>query len=168
MHYWTVDGEISLRDLGAEAGLLERSGRHIDRNALRAVCERIPPGRWTTYAAVAEAIGVPGAAQSVAGVIATDPSITNAQRVLRSTGRISPGWSATDGGGPDTARKLLEQEGLSFDANDVADPTHRWEPTVAPKAALAANSEPKVGGGVPDPVVTGTAAATPPEGSSAG
>jgi alkylated DNA nucleotide flippase Atl1 len=130
MHYWTLNGEISLRDLGAEAGLLDGSSAasHVDRVALRALCSAIPAGRWTTYGDLATAIGVPGAAQAVAGVIATDDQIENAQRVLRSTGRISPGWKAEDGAGPESARALLEQEGLSFDESGAADPDKRWSP----------------------------------------
>jgi len=128
MHYWTIDGEISLRDLAAEAGVLERSARHIDRDALRAVCEVIPAGQWTTYGDVAQAIGVPGAAQSVAGVIANDPSMPNAHRVLRSTGHVSPGWSATDGGGPEVAHQRLEDEGLKFEATGAAPPERRFKP----------------------------------------
>lgn len=130
MHYWTVDGEISLRDLGAEAGVLKRSGRQVDRDALRAACAAIPAAHWTTYGDLARAIGVAGAAQSVAGVIASDDSIPNAHRVLRSTRQISPGWSATDGGGPEVARKRLDDEGLGFDASDAADPSRRWDPSV--------------------------------------
>ena len=137
MRYWTVDGEISLRDLGAEAGVLERSARLIDRDKLRDVCAAIPPGYWTTYGDVAEAIGVPGAAQSVAGVIATDDSVPNAHRVLRSTGRISPGWSTTDGGGPEVARSRLESEGLGFDQGDAAAPDRRWQ---IPASALKSES----------------------------
>jgi hypothetical protein len=81
MLYWTVDGEVSLRDLGQEVGVLERSGRRIDRDALRSVCQTIPSGRWTTYGEVAAAIGVPGAAQSVAGILATDWSVPNPHRI---------------------------------------------------------------------------------------
>src|SRR5207253_6009411 len=103
MHYWTVDGEISLKDLGKEAGLLESTSRHIDRARLRKACEEIPSGRWTAYGDLAAAIGVAGAAQSVAGVIATDPSIPNAHRVLPASGRISPGCTASHGGGPEVA-----------------------------------------------------------------
>jgi len=72
MHYWTIDGDVSLRDLGATVGVLERAGRHIDREALRSLCDAIPAGHWTTYGDVAQATGVPVAAQSVAGVLATD------------------------------------------------------------------------------------------------
>lgn len=132
MHYWTVDGEISLRDLGAEVGVLERAARRVDRAALRRACEAIPTGRWTTYGDLAEAIGVPGAAQSVAGVIASDESMANAHRVLRSSGRISPGWGTADGAGPEVARQRLEEEGLSFGDGDVADPSRRWEAAPMP------------------------------------
>ena len=141
MHYWTVDGEISLRDLGADAGILERSARHIDRDALRAVCGAIPAGRWTTYGDLAEAIGVAGAAQSVAGVIATDDSMPNAHRVLRSDGRVSPGWSATEGGGPEVALERLRGEGMTFGDNGAADPTRRWAPALqSPSTRPAAPS----------------------------
>jgi alkylated DNA nucleotide flippase Atl1 len=132
MHYWTVDGDVSLRDLGAEVGVLERSGRHIDRDALRSLCDAIPPGQWTTYGDVADAIGVPGAAQSVAGLLATDWSIPNPHRVLRSNGQISPGWRSGDGGGPEVCRERLEREGLTFGVNDAADPARRWQPGSAP------------------------------------
>ena len=129
MHYWTVDGEISLRDLAAETGILERSGRHINRNALKQLCASIPSGRWTTYGDLAAAIGVRGAAQSVAGVIATDPEIQNAHRVLRSNRRISPGFATTEGtGGPEVARRRLEREGVTFDDMGTADPAAYWNP----------------------------------------
>lgn len=111
---------------GRRSGRLDRSSRHIDRNALRSLCATIPAGTWTTYGDVAGAIGVPDAAQSVAGVLATDHSIPNAHRVLRSTGRISPGFTTADGGRPDIARSRLEEEGVPFGANGAADPGCRW------------------------------------------
>jgi alkylated DNA nucleotide flippase Atl1 len=135
MLYWTIDGEVSLRDLGREVGILERSGRRIDRDALREVCAAIPAGRWTTYGDVAEAIGVPGAAQSVAGLLAADASIPNLHRVLRSGGHISPGWKSGDGGGPEVCRALLEGEGLTFGDSDAADHSRRWRPPPAGAAA---------------------------------
>jgi alkylated DNA nucleotide flippase Atl1 len=136
MLYWTVDGEVSLRDLGREVGVLERSGRRIDRQALRDLCAAIPSGRWTTYGDVAMAIGVPGAAQSVAGILAADWSIPNPHRVLRSSGQISPGWRSSEGAGPDACRALLEAEGLTFGDNDAADPSRRWSPLATAAAAV--------------------------------
>jgi alkylated DNA nucleotide flippase Atl1 len=136
MIYWTVDGQVALRDLGREVGVLERSGRRIDREALRNLCDAIPPGYWTTYGDVATAIGVPGAAQSVAGILATDWSIPNPHRVLRSSGHISPGWRSGDGGGPEACRDLLEKEGLTFGDSDAADPARRWRPPLAGSSAM--------------------------------
>jgi alkylated DNA nucleotide flippase Atl1 len=127
MHYWTVDGHTSLRDLGAEAGVLERTGRSINRERLYAVCADIPAGNWISYKDLAQAIGVPGAQQSVAGVVASDPHVPNAHRVLRQNGRISPSFITHDGsGGPEVARQRLEQEGVSFGQGDAADPGCRW------------------------------------------
>jgi alkylated DNA nucleotide flippase Atl1 len=135
--YWTVDGEVSLKDLAAESGVLERTGRSIDRDALRELLAAIPTGRWTTYGALATAIGVPGAAQSVAGVIAGDDRVQNAHRVLRAGGKVSPQWLASDGGGPEVARKRLENEGIEFGPGETAEPSKHWEPQ-----ASAAASEP--------------------------
>jgi len=143
--YWTIDGETSLRDLAAETGILEGSGRHIDREALKKVCASIPRGRWTTYGDLAAAIGAPGAAQSVAGILASDPTVENAHRVLRSGGRISPGWTTTDGSrGPEYARMLLEGEGVSFDEGGVADDNAYWKPPGVDQITA-------VDGGEPDP-----------------
>ena len=129
-HYWTVDGERSLRDIAGEAGIFELgAGRTIDRQKLHEVCASIPLGTWTTYGDVADAIGVPGAAQSVANLISTDDLVQNAHRVLRATGRISPGWTATAGGGPEVARAKLDAEGVSFDGSERADSARRWKPS---------------------------------------
>jgi alkylated DNA nucleotide flippase Atl1 len=138
MLYWTVDGETSLRDLAADAGILQAGGpgRRIDRDALRRMCAAIPRGRWTTYGDLAAAIGVPGAAQSVAGVIATDPAIPNAHRVLRSTGQVSPRWIGEEGG-PEFARERLADEGVGFGDGDIAPPALRWVPTPLDPAGTA-------------------------------
>jgi len=132
MIYWTTDGEQTLRDLAAQHGLLDRRpNRRIDKNALRQLCSEIPAGRWTTYGDVATGIGLPGAAQSVAGVITTDPAVQNAHRVLRANGQISPRWVNAAGDGSSHARKLLESEGVTFDEAGLADPALRWPPAAA-------------------------------------
>jgi alkylated DNA nucleotide flippase Atl1 len=128
MIYWTTDGEQTLRELAAQYGLLDAANRRIDKTALKEVCSAIPAGRWTTYGDLAAAIGVPGAAQSVASVIATDPDVENAHRVLRANGQISPGWTNALGKGPAHARAMLEAEGFTFDAGDVANADRRWDP----------------------------------------
>lgn len=129
MIYWTADGEQTLRELAADYGLLEAANRRIDKTALKELCARIPRGRWTTYGDIASAIGVPGAAQSVAGVIATDPDVQNAHRVLRANGQISPGWRSTAGDGPAHAQARLEAEGVKLDQGGAASLSQRWEPS---------------------------------------
>ena len=130
MLYWTTDGTKTLRDLAAEHGLLDGSSRRVDKEALKRVCAAIPYGRWTTYGDIATAIGVAGAAQSVSGVIATDPGVANAHRVLRASGQVSPGWVSDAGEGPEHARAMLEAEGVTFDAAGVAGAAMRWMPEV--------------------------------------
>ena len=130
MLYWTTDGTKTLRDLAAEHGLLDGSSRRVDKEALKRVCAAIPYGRWTTYGDIAAAIGVAGAAQSVSGVIATDPGVANAHRVLRASGQVSPGWVSDAGEGPEHARAMLEAEGVTFDAAGVAGAAMRWTPEV--------------------------------------
>ena len=124
MLYWTTDGTKTLRDLAAEHGLLDGSSRRVDKEALKRVCAAIPYGRWTTYGDIAAAIGVAGAAQSVSGVIATDPGVKR-PRVLRASGQVSPGWVSDAGEGPEHARARLEAEGVTFDAAGVAGATCR-------------------------------------------
>ena len=135
MIYWTTDGEQTLRDLAAERGLLDGSSRRVDKDALRQLCSTIPHGRWTTYGDIAAAIGVPGAAQSVAGVIATEAGVKNAHRVLRATGQVSPGWVSSEGEGPEHARAMLEAEGVTFDDAGVADASRRWTPDLGSTTA---------------------------------
>ncbi len=128
MLHWTVDGRITLQELGREIGVLEGAHRSVDRGLLRQFCAAIPAGKWTTYGDLAEAVGVPGAAQSIASVIASDAKVENAHRVLRAKGEISPGWTASDGGGPDAALARLAEEGVSFDESGRAAAAAHWTP----------------------------------------
>lgn len=131
MFYWTVDGTTTLRDLAQDAGLEQGDGatRPIDRQLLRRYCEAIPSGRWTTYGDLATAIGVPGAALALGTVIANDPQIPNAHRVLRSKGTISPHWENADGG-PEVARQRLIDEGVEFTSGGRASTKQRWAPVL--------------------------------------
>jgi alkylated DNA nucleotide flippase Atl1 len=100
----------------------------VDRAALRRACALIPAGRWTSYGDLADALGAPGHARQVARLLARGGGIPNAHRVLRSTGRVAAGFRTGDCGGPEVARRLLEREGLRFDAGGAADPARRWVP----------------------------------------
>lgn len=97
--------------------------------ALRAVCGTIPPGWWASYGDVAEAAGHPGGARWAARLLAAG-GVPNAHRVIRASGRVSEGYRAAGGRGPDDARERLTAEGLTFGRDGSADSTRRWVPRV--------------------------------------
>lgn len=107
--------------------------------AIRAVCAAIPHGRWTTYGDVADMAGLPGRARLVGRVAAREAGVRNAHRVLRAGGRVSEGFATADGGGPETARRLLAAEGVTFDRSGAADPARRWVPRTPPGSPIAAD-----------------------------
>ena len=72
---------------------------------------RIPPGRITSYHALAQALGLPRSARAVGGAVASNPIsyLIPCHRVIRRTGRISNyEW------GPDRKRVMLGWEAARF------------------------------------------------------
>lgn len=97
-------------------------------DAVYAVVARIPRGRVMTYAAVAAAAGVPGAARAVGNALNRNRDFARVpcHRVVR-TDRTAGGYV----GGIAAKRALLAAEGVHFDsdgrvaaANVVPGPTH--------------------------------------------
>jgi methylated-DNA-[protein]-cysteine S-methyltransferase len=86
------------------------------------VCRKIPRGRVMTYGGLAAALGAPGAARAVGNAMALNPFalIIPCHRVIRSGG----GLGGFGGGGPAMKRRLLEQEGVVFDAQGRVLPEH--------------------------------------------
>ena len=77
---------------------------------------RIPPGRVTSYRALAQALGLPRSARAVGGAVAANPIsyLIPCHRVIRGTGRISNyEW------GPARKRVMLGWEAARFGPNDA-------------------------------------------------
>jgi methylated-DNA-[protein]-cysteine S-methyltransferase len=77
-------------------------------------CREIPRGRVVTYGGLAAALGAPRAARAVGNAMASNPFalIIPCHRVIRSGG----GLGGFGGNGPTMKRRLLEREGVVFDA----------------------------------------------------
>lgn len=81
-----------------------------------AVVRRIPKGWVATYGQVAAMAGLPGRARLVGYVLGhLDPAITIPwHRVVNAKGEVS--YDLSRNGGDALQRRLLEQEGVEFDA----------------------------------------------------
>jgi methylated-DNA-protein-cysteine methyltransferase related protein len=84
--------------------------------------KRIPYGRVTTYGQIALLVGAPGAARVVGYALHALREGTDVpwQRVINREGRLSLRKLGEAG---ELQRKLLEQEGVTFDAKETID----WE-----------------------------------------
>jgi len=92
---------------------------HRSWDRIYAVVDRIPPGRVATYGQVAEVAGLPGQARQVGWALHALRSSTRVpwQRVVNVRGRLSVRAS----GHEREQRRLLEREGVRFDANGRID-----------------------------------------------
>lgn len=77
------------------------------------IVARIPPGRATTYGAIARALGNPRAAREVGWALSSVPegSQLPCHRVVDREGRLSGGWAF---GHPEIMAGRLEDEGVPF------------------------------------------------------
>jgi methylated-DNA-protein-cysteine methyltransferase-like protein len=74
------------------------------------IVRRIPPGRVTTYGAIARALGAPRAARTVGWALSACPDDIPWHRVVNAQGKIS--WRPS--GGYALQRTLLRREGVRF------------------------------------------------------
>ena len=94
-------------------------GHGFDWATAHEILEQIPPGKWTTYNSLAEAVGTH--AQPMAAHLTTCKLCANAYRVLTWDGRIADGFGWPDPHDHRDPKAVLESEGVSFDSG-VADP----------------------------------------------
>lgn len=123
-------GEIArLLDIFLEGNEVDFSAAALDLDGMKGfarrtltACREIPRGRVVTYGCLAAALGAPGAARAVGNAMASNPFalIIPCHRVIRSGG----GLGGFGGGGPAMKRRLLEQEGVVFDAQGRVLPEH--------------------------------------------
>ena len=95
-----------------------------------AVVVQIPPGKVTTYGTIAAHLGNRRAARMVGWAMHSCPDHVSehAHRVVNRYGELSGGWSW---GHPDIMRGLLEDEGVTFEAEYQVDlGKHMWVPPV--------------------------------------
>ncbi|MGI9254481.1 MAG: MGMT family protein [Thermomicrobiales bacterium] len=92
-----------------------------------AIVARIPPGRVTTYGAIARALGSPRASRIVGGALArVDDDALPCHRVVDRNGMLSGGWAF---GHPEVMRAQLFHEGVPFLAeNQVNLAACFWDP----------------------------------------
>lgn len=100
-------------------------------NQVFEVVKLIPPGRVTSYGAIATYLGSPGASRMVGWAMNTShhsPEFIPAHRVVNRNGLLT-GKHHFDS--PNTMRELLENEGLLFDEDDqILNFQERfWDPT---------------------------------------
>jgi len=96
------------------------------------VVSRIPRGRVATYGQIARIAGIPRQARLVGYALHALPAGTRVpwQRVVNAQGGIS-----TPGGHDSVQRKLLEREGIRFDARGRIDlDSFLWQPRRSPAA----------------------------------
>ena len=99
---------------------------------IHAVVSRIPKGRIATYGQVAQIAGIPRQARLVGYALHALPAKTRVpwHRVVNAQGAIStPPRSAVK------QRRLLESEGVKFDARDrISLDSFQWTPRTARRA----------------------------------
>lgn len=91
-----------------------------------AVTRKIPPGKVTSYGAIARAIGTAKSARMVGYALGHSPDGAPAHRVLNRNGVLTGKHHFP---GTDLMQQLLENEGLTVIHNQVQDfVEHFWEP----------------------------------------
>ena len=105
----------------------KREPTQFERRVYAALGE-VPPGRVTTYGALARRIGT-GSARAVGQALRRNPFAPEVpcHRVIASDGKIGGYAGKTDGEKLDRKRRLLAAEGVEFDEQGrLLDPSLLW------------------------------------------
>ena len=92
------------------------------------VAKLIPPGRWTSYGAIAQYLGAKGSARMVGWAMNSAHNLKDipAHRVLNRNGRLT---GKMHFGHPDRMRQLLEKEGIKVVNDQVVEAEKTfWDP----------------------------------------
>jgi len=94
--FWRVPDGRKLRDVRAAYKGQEpkKAAPTIDWSALHTMLEALPPGHWTTYGSLADAVGT--AAEPLGAHLATCQQCTNAHRVLKGHGTVAANFRWRD------------------------------------------------------------------------
>lgn len=93
-----------------------------------ALVRACPAGRVTTYGWIGSALGVPRGARAIGWIMNESPRWVSvpAQRVISTKGELTGSWAFGQRG---RMRKLLEDEGITFDDNGRVDmKRYGWDP----------------------------------------
>ena len=112
-HRFMPQTQSAFRATGRDAAAKPGSGRPTFFTRVFGVVSRIPPGRVTTYGAIARALGTPRASRSVGWALSLAPgeNALPCHRVVDRNGFLSGGWHW---GHPDVMAGLLGDEGVPF------------------------------------------------------
>jgi methylated-DNA-[protein]-cysteine S-methyltransferase len=110
-----------------EDGVVRRASLPDYVEAVRALVSLLPPGRVTTYKALAGVLGVSPRLVGRALALNPDPIVYPCHRVVRSDGSLG-GYSL----GAGFKRRLLELEGVRFDGERIARDSILGDPLADP------------------------------------
>lgn len=92
------------------------------------IVAQIPRGKVATYGQIAALLGMPRGARVVGWAMQATPEylLLPCHRVVSKTGKLAPEYAF---GGQEVQRQLLEEEGVTFKANDcIQMEQHLWKP----------------------------------------
>jgi alkylated DNA nucleotide flippase Atl1 len=109
--FWSLPDGRRLRDIRAAytSEDREKAAPGFDWSALHAILEAVPPGHWTTYGSLADAVGT--AVEPLGAHLATCQQCTNAHRVLKGRGTVARNFRWRDPGDDRDPIEMLRAEG---------------------------------------------------------